>query len=60
MNIVNGVVKCSTEEFVVVYLDVILMHEKSWEEHPRHPKLVVNQFREHELYAKLLKCKFGV
>ena len=46
------------DKFVVVYLDDILIHSKSEEEHERHLRLVLQRLREHKFYANLKKCEF--
>jgi hypothetical protein len=46
------------DKFVMVYLDDILVYSKNVEEHAEHPRLVLEQLREHQLYAKYSKCEF--
>ncbi len=46
------------DEFVVVYLDDILIFSKNHENHDKHVRLVLATLREHGLYAKLEKCEF--
>jgi len=46
------------DEFVVVYLDDILIFSKNQEDHDKHVQLVLATLREHGLYAKLEKCEF--
>ncbi|MGQ3348719.1 reverse transcriptase domain-containing protein, partial [Bosea sp. (in: a-proteobacteria)] len=46
-------------DFVVVYLDDILIYSKSAADHAKHLDLVLKRLREHELYAKLKKCDFN-
>jgi hypothetical protein len=46
------------DEFVVVYLDDILIFSKNQEDHDKHVRLVLGTLREHGLYAKLEKCEF--
>jgi type IV secretory pathway VirB4 component len=47
------------DEFVVVYLDDILIFSKNQENHDKHVQLVLATLREHGLYAKLEKCEFN-
>ena len=49
-----------TNSFVVVYLDDILIFSRSWEEHLQHIQQVLNTLRQHQLYANLEKCSFGM
>ena len=44
------------EGFVVVYLDDVLIHSKSLQEHKLHVHRVLTKLREHKFYAKLSKC----
>jgi Reverse transcriptase (RNA-dependent DNA polymerase)/RNase H-like domain found in reverse transcriptase/Integrase zinc binding domain/Chromo (CHRromatin Organisation MOdifier) domain/gag-polyprotein putative aspartyl protease len=46
------------EGFVVVYLDDLLVFSKSESDHMEHLQRVLHRLREHDLYAKLLKCHF--
>ncbi len=48
----------STYEFVVVYLDDILIFSKDQETHNKHVRLVLATLQEHGLYAKMEKCEF--
>ena len=44
-----------TGEFVLVYLDDILVFSKNEEDHEKHLRLVLDRLREHKLYAKFSK-----
>jgi len=46
-------------EFVLVYLDDILVFRKSWNEHVFHMKKVFDVLKNKKLYVKLSKCEFG-
>jgi hypothetical protein len=46
------------DKFVIVFIDDILIYSKNEEEHQEHLRLVLQKFREHELYAKFGKCEF--
>jgi hypothetical protein len=47
-------------DFVVIYIDNILMYSGSLEGHVEHLWKVFQRLRENKLYAKFEKCKFGV
>ena len=49
-----------TNYFVVVYLDDILIYNKTWVEHLQHIQQVLHTLRQHKLYANLEKCSFGM
>ena len=44
------------EGFVVVYLDDVLIHSKTLQEHKVHVHRVLSRLREEKFYAKLPKC----
>ena len=46
------------EGFVVVYLDDVLVFSKTEEVHLAHLERVFQRLREHNLFAKLVKCDF--
>jgi hypothetical protein len=46
------------DKFVVVFIDDILIFSKNEEDHDEHLRVVLQKFRENQLYAKLSKCKF--
>jgi hypothetical protein len=48
------------DDFVVVYIDDILIYSGSLEEHAEHLRKVFQRLKENKLYAKLEKCEFGV
>ncbi|RVX04229.1 Retrovirus-related Pol polyprotein from transposon 17.6 [Vitis vinifera] len=46
------------DQFVVVFIDDILVYSKSREEHERHLSIVLQTLRDKQLYVKLKKCEF--
>ena len=46
------------DQFVVIFIDDILVYSKSEEEHERHLEIVLQTLREHKLFAKFSKCEF--
>jgi hypothetical protein len=57
-HLMNDIFQDYMDEFVVVYLDDILIFSKDQEIHDKHVRLVLATLREHGLYAKLEKCEF--
>lgn len=56
--LMNRVLQPYIDEFVVVYLDDILIYSRSHEEHGGHVRLVLDNLRKAKLYAKRSKCLF--
>lgn len=57
-NLMNDVLRPYLDDFVVVYLDDILIFSKTPEEHESHVRAVLQRLREHKLYGQPHKCKF--
>ena len=47
------------DDFVLVYLDDILVFSTTEHVHEHHLRLEFQKLREHKLQAKLKKCEFG-
>eukprot|EP01116_Phalansterium_solitarium_P002845 TRINITY_DN1315_c0_g1_i11.p1 TRINITY_DN1315_c0_g1~~TRINITY_DN1315_c0_g1_i11.p1 ORF type:complete len:1297 (+),score=256.42 TRINITY_DN1315_c0_g1_i11:351-3893(+) len=45
-------------DFVLIYLDDVLIFSATIEEHERHVQMVLQRLRDHKLFAKLSKCEF--
>jgi hypothetical protein len=58
MYLMNKVFMEYLDQFVVVFIDDILVFSRSEEEHEVHLRLVLQKLREHQLYAKFSKCAF--
>ena len=54
----NNVMHKYLDKFVVIFIDDILIYSKSEEEHEENLKIVLQELREHQLYAKFSKCDF--
>ena len=46
-------------DFANAYLDDIVIHSATWEEHPQHLETVLTRLREAGLTTKLRKFQFG-
>ncbi len=46
-------------KYVLVFFDDILVYSKTWAEHLRHLKVVLEVLQENKLYAKQSKCTFA-
>jgi hypothetical protein len=60
MRLMDDVLRPFTNSFVVVYLDDILIFNKTWEEHMQHIQQVLSTLWQHKLYANLEKLSFGM
>ena len=58
MDLMHRVFQPYLDQFVVVFVDDILIYSKSKEEHKGHLKIVFQTLREHQLYAKFSKYEF--
>jgi hypothetical protein len=58
MCLMNGVFREYLDKFVIVFLDDILVYSKLEEAHKHHLRMVLQVLREHQFYAKLIKCSF--
>ena len=58
MHLMNSVFADYLDEFVIVFLDDVLVFSRTTEEHKRHVRLVLQRLREHRLYANMKKCEF--
>ncbi|KAA3463644.1 DNA/RNA polymerases superfamily protein [Gossypium australe] len=58
MDMMNQVFQQFLDQFVVVFIDDILVYSKSEEEHDAHLRVVLQILREKQLFAKFSKCEF--
>ena len=58
MDLMNRVFHEYLDQFVIVFIDDILIYSKSQEEHEEHLRIVLQILRERKLYAKLKKSEF--
>jgi hypothetical protein len=58
MYLMNSIFMPELDNFVVVFIDDILVYSKSEEEHVEPLRIVLTRLRDHQLYAKFSKCEF--
>ena len=58
MDLMNKVFHPYLDQFVVVFIDDILVYSKNEQEHEQHFRIVLQTLREKQLYSKLSKCDF--
>ena len=56
--LINHVLYDHLNEFVIAYLNDILIYSENEENHKKHVKEVLKRFQEKNLYFKSEKCKF--
>ncbi|GMI64252.1 hypothetical protein HRI_000094500 [Hibiscus trionum] len=60
MDMMNRVFRDYLDQFVVVFIDDILVYSRSEEEHDEHLRLFLQRLMSNQLYAKLSKCEFWI
>ena len=58
MDLMNRVFKEYLDQFVIIFIDDILVYSRSEEDHERHLRIVLDTLRDKQLYAKFSKCEF--
>ena len=58
MDLMQRVFRPYLDQFVVIFLDDILIYFKSEEDHARHLRLVLQTLKDQKLYTKFSKCEF--
>ncbi|XP_027933807.1 uncharacterized protein LOC114189438 [Vigna unguiculata] len=58
MDYMNRIFRPHLDQFVVLFIDDILIYSESRDEHAEHLRVVQGILREHKLYGKLSKCEF--
>ena len=58
MNMMNKVFMDELDQFMVVFIDDILIYSATAEEHEQHLRTVLERLSQHQLYAKFSKCEF--
>ena len=58
MDLMNHIFLEYLDQFVIVFIDDILVYSHSEEEHAYHLRIVLETLRQHQLYTKFSKCTF--
>ena len=58
MDLMHRVFQPYLYQFVVVFVDEILIYSQSEREYEGHLRIVLQLLRDHQLYAKFSKCEF--
>ena len=57
MNIMNDLLGAYLDQFVLVFLDNVLIYSANPQEHVEYLRKVLGKLREHKLYAKASECE---
>jgi hypothetical protein len=58
MDYMNRIFRSYLDQFVVVFIDDILIYSKNEVEHEEHLRIVLQILKDRQLYAKFSKCEF--
>ena len=58
MDLMNRIFQPYLDQFVIVFIDDILIYSGSKEDHEENLRVVLQILRENQLYAKFSKCQF--
>ena len=58
MDLMHRVFQPYLDQFIVVFVDDILIYSQSKWEHEYHLRIVLQLLRDHQLFAKFSKCEF--
>ena len=59
MDLMNRIFRPYLDQFVIVFIDDILIYSGSGEEHAEHLRIILQTLREHRLYANSVSVSFG-
>jgi hypothetical protein len=59
MHVKNDVFRPFLDDFLIVYLDDIIVFRGTWDEHVRHVNQVLDSLQRENMYVKMSKCEFG-
>ena len=58
IDIMHRVFQPYLDQFIVVFVDDILIYSQLEREHEYHLRIILQLLRDHQMYAKFSKCKF--
>ncbi|PKI45553.1 hypothetical protein CRG98_034071 [Punica granatum] len=58
MDLINRVFQSYLDQFMVVFIDDILVYSRNKDEHEEHLRVVLQILRKRKLYAQFSKCEF--
>ena len=58
MSVMNKTFQLHLDQFMIVFINEILIYTSNWKEHKKHIRVVLQILRGEQLYAKFRKCGF--
>ena len=58
MHLMHSIFREHLDDFIIIFLDDILVYSRGLEEHMTHVRQTLEILRQHQLYAKVSKCAF--
>ena len=58
MDLMNRVFHLYLDQFIIVFIDDILVYSKNAKEHAFHLRIILQTMRDRQLYAKFSRCEF--
>ena len=58
MDLMNRIFRPFLDQFIIVFIDDILIFSRMEAEHEEHLRIALQTLRDHQLYAKFSKCEF--
>ena len=58
MRLIHGIFHPFLDNFVLIFIDDILIYSKNQEEHRENLRIVLEMLRKHHWYGKFSKCDF--
>ena len=58
MHLMHSIFREQLDDFIVIFLDDILIYSQNLDDHMKHVQMALQILRKHQLYAKPSKCSF--
>ena len=58
MDMMQRVFRPYLDQFIIVFIDDILIYSDTAEQHAKHLRTALQTLREHQLFGKFSKCEF--
>ena len=58
IDLINRVFRPYLDQFIIVFIDDILIYSKTKEKHTKHLQIALQIVQRNQLYAKFSKCEF--